>query len=544
MLKSLRNLSVAAMVLFTPMTMTSCSDDAANVVNAILEFILSMLGWNPENEHVERQEDALVYDDEDVSGLPKSVDMSKYFAPIGDQGQYGTCVAWSTGYGLKTALDAKTNGYSTSQLKNTSYQCSAVDLWHNIPSSGKSPGCNGSNFEPALEAMMSKGCASVADVPFTNNKMTCDNVAGKSSSNKLNGYRVIAYSKEMTGNKEQGMNVNNIKYYLSQGYPVLIGAQLGENFMGWNSSKVITYDTEGYNGQHAYHAMVVTGYDDSKKAFRVRNSWGNSWGDNGCIWVGYDFFFKQFMFGAWIAYNSANDAPSVKSASAAALKATSANDLSAHIYSDVENADGTRTLTYNVENTGRSTITTDSEWSVVYMLFNAKNLNEKVILFHDAYTTDAKANGEYDGVATDPSQNYGTDIDLTEGQNVAKALGGSKMQFTYSIPNDINGNYYMVLIANPFNSFDEKNFANNYCFVSGYNAIPLTIENGKIMNMPTNLKDQRSIVTSTNHNTYTGDELLQMLAFEKNSGKLKRLVNANASSNTLRSKKQLKQIIK
>src|SRR4051812_30000983 len=48
--------------------------------------------------------------------LPSSVDLTKYLPPIGDQGQYGTCVAWASGYNMKTALEAISGGLSTSQL--------------------------------------------------------------------------------------------------------------------------------------------------------------------------------------------------------------------------------------------------------------------------------------------------------------------------------------------------------------------------------------------------------------------------------------------
>ena len=150
---------VILMAVFMPMTtMTSCSEDTMEVINTVLDFLLGMLGYNMEDEHVEDQEDALVYDDDTAGDLPSKVDLSKYFPPIGNQGNYGTCVAWATGYGMKSALDAKEKGYSSSQLSNSSYQCSAVDLWHLIPKSGKSTNCDGSNFEPALEAMMKSGC--------------------------------------------------------------------------------------------------------------------------------------------------------------------------------------------------------------------------------------------------------------------------------------------------------------------------------------------------------------------------------------------------
>src|ERR1700733_4605233 len=38
-----------------------------------------------------------------AAALPSSVDLTPYLPPIGDQGQTGTCVAWSTAYYTKTA---------------------------------------------------------------------------------------------------------------------------------------------------------------------------------------------------------------------------------------------------------------------------------------------------------------------------------------------------------------------------------------------------------------------------------------------------------
>ena len=35
------------------------------------------------------------------------------------------------------------------------------------------------------------------------------------------------------------------------------------------------------------HAIVLTGWDDSKGAWRLRNSWGTSWGSSGYMWIKY-----------------------------------------------------------------------------------------------------------------------------------------------------------------------------------------------------------------------------------------------------------------
>jgi len=37
-----------------------------------------------------------------------------------------------------------------------------------------------------------------------------------------------------------------------------------------------------------FHAIVLVGYDDNKKALELRNSWGEGWGEGGYAWMSYD----------------------------------------------------------------------------------------------------------------------------------------------------------------------------------------------------------------------------------------------------------------
>ena len=49
------------------------------------------------------------------------------------------------------------------------------------------------------------------------------------------------------------------------------------------------------------HVVLVVGYDDARQAFRIKNSWGPSWGENGYAWVSYDYVTGATVYNAaWI----------------------------------------------------------------------------------------------------------------------------------------------------------------------------------------------------------------------------------------------------
>ncbi len=453
--------------------MASCSEEEAQqIIDTIVSIFASMLGYDPETENWEDTDEEL--DGDDVTTTKKS--WEQYCPPVGNQGQYGTCVAWATSYGLKTTLNMIDGTWNTSNKNSASYQCSPVDLWHTMRSnysSEVSNQCGGSSFDPAFKAMQTKGVATMYDVPFNNQKMTCDGVSGKGkTSNKISTYRTVAYSADMSSNGQAyGMTVENIKAHLEKG-PLVIGARLGERFMSWNSSAVIESDTKDYQGQHAYHAMMLVGFDDSKKAFRIQNSWGkNDWGDNGMIWVGYNFFVKQFCFGIWSASNSST------AASAAPRKSTG-NDISVKVISDVEqNMDGERIVKYTITNNGANAIDT-KDYSIIYLLFQSRNLAAKHILFNNE-----------------------KNVVLEAGQSVT-------VEKKYNIPGDAKaGNYYTALIANPYDEMDDDSQANNFSYVTGKDLASFYVTGGRLFNNSNGTSIVSSIIDKDHANAYRNSEV-------------------------------------
>jgi hypothetical protein len=50
------------------------------------------------------------------------------------------------------------------------------------------------------------------------------------------------------------------------------------------------------------HSMVIVGYDDLKKMFIVRNSWSDHYGDNGYLYMPYDFLNYQLIKHVYFFY--------------------------------------------------------------------------------------------------------------------------------------------------------------------------------------------------------------------------------------------------
>lgn len=259
--------------------------------------IVEKTGYLPDNDDWDNIPDIEPpYADDDTLNLSDKVMLEQYFPPIGDQGDKGTCVAWAVGYNLKTALNAIDNGWSPEMLSQTSNQTSPKDLYLGIPQAQKGAYCNGTGFEAAFNVLATCGAASMDVVPYTD-LQGCNGAGLGDTTNRIASYYHVINDGELP-------RLGQIKSYIADTIPLVIGARLGDKFMRWNSDKVISRDTYNYNGMHAYHAMVVVGYDDSRHAFRVRNSWGADWGDKGSIWVDYGFFCREFCFAVFMAENN------------------------------------------------------------------------------------------------------------------------------------------------------------------------------------------------------------------------------------------------
>jgi Papain family cysteine protease len=86
--------------------------------------------------------------------------------------------------------------------------------------------------------------------------------------------------------------INNVKAILALQRKVLpMQIYLDTSFFNYEAGQVWTPQDSYIVGDHA---TCIVGYDEAKQAFKVRNSWGPYWGEEGYVWIGYEAFELPF----------------------------------------------------------------------------------------------------------------------------------------------------------------------------------------------------------------------------------------------------------
>ena len=575
--RNLIRIAVASGMMLGATTLQSCEDENGNgtvwdeILNGLADIITfngheystncgdNYFGWFGLDEDPESIQDdinlASRLPNTKTGSLPSRVDNTKWLPVIGNQGQYGTCVAWATGYNCRTYLYAKSHGLTTSQL-NSNNTFSPADIYMSLSQSSNERGanCNGSYFEACFNKMINRGIATLSTAPYSN--LNCGGSPSSSWTSNASKYKIKSF-REITP-----ITKDAIKQYLAQGELVVFGAALGDEFMYANDATVLTRQTSfNSTGQHAYHAMVCAGYDDSKGAngaFRVVNSWGTSWGDNGYIWVDEDFFVSKFVCWAYVAYDfNDNNHVEVDDDNTVVYDERSdgydliASDNFDFYRSTFNDGRSCWACEYDVYNAGKNSVSSSNDWAICLLYYNAYDANDYGILLLDYYTDDFGYKGKIEGNwdISDAYNHFGfsstanisgfawNNVDVKSGQSCNEACGGTvgiSSLWKFTLPSNLNGSYYIVLAADAFNNIAESNEENNYLFYTADDNMPIKFTNG----VPSNLsKSQRlsktyvcpsqnapnrcqDVRTEQNYNAYTSDEIGAMIQAHMKSGRL------------------------
>lgn len=189
--------------------------------------------------------------------------------PIRDQGACGDCWAFAA-IGAYESSYMIINGKPANASEQYLLDCARVA--DNKPAGN----CTGGLAAYAFSHMSRAGVATRKLVPYTAKERTCTNPATP--------YKVITWG--YVNPNQDFPTRDEIKKAICDYGPVATRMRVvSDNFLAYTGGvyreNVLSDDAGGG------HAVVLVGWDDSKNAWLMRNSWGPDWGLSGYAWMAY-----------------------------------------------------------------------------------------------------------------------------------------------------------------------------------------------------------------------------------------------------------------
>jgi C1A family cysteine protease len=214
---------------------------------------------------------------------PNSIDLRKYCSPIENQGNLGSC----TGQAIAGAIELlnKRNGnyrdisrlfiyyYERLILGTVNYDSGAY-IRDGIKSTNK--------YGASLESLWPHDIRKYKQEPITEAK------------NDALNRKVTRY--------ERLTNLDGFIDALTNGYPIIMGFNVYTSFMSNNVARtgVMPYPNTKRERLLGGHAVLIVGYNKTKKVFIARNSWGTGWGDRGYFYMPFDIIKPSMSDDYWI----------------------------------------------------------------------------------------------------------------------------------------------------------------------------------------------------------------------------------------------------
>jgi C1A family cysteine protease len=207
------------------------------------------------------------------AGLPTMVDLRPKCPPVYDQGQLGSC----TGNGIAAAIQ-----FDQMKQGKKGFMPSRLFIYYNERAMENTIAQDaGAQIRDGIKAVATLGAPPETDWPY--------DIAKFADKPPLNTY-TEAKQDLVTTYSRVTHNLLQMQACLAEGYPFVFGFTVYESFEGAAVAKngIVSMPAKGEKLVGG-HCVVAVGYDDSKRMFIVRNSWGTGWGLKGYFMMPYEY---------------------------------------------------------------------------------------------------------------------------------------------------------------------------------------------------------------------------------------------------------------
>ena len=210
------------------------------------------------------------------------VDLTSEMPPTGDQGQQGSCAAYAITYYHRTQLEYHERHWD---LTDPHHQFSPAFTYNQVNGGGD----NGSGFDNLMPLICDQGVASLADCPYSDHD--CLSWPSETAYARALPFRTKDWNWFHTNDTT---GVDKIKQVLENGSTACLAIWVWGNFDGIAQHDYMYCVADKSGSNRGGHLVTFVGYDDTLTthdgtgAFRMVNSWGPSWGQQGYFWMSYE----------------------------------------------------------------------------------------------------------------------------------------------------------------------------------------------------------------------------------------------------------------
>ncbi|QEE16794.2 C1 family peptidase [Promethearchaeum syntrophicum] len=218
-------------------------------------------------------------------GAIYDISSQMYFPIVSSQGSQGSCSAWATTYYAYGYLEAKDNNWDASS-GNYNYLLNPGWTFNKVSATDY-----GSWQSSNAQILKDFGCATYNTMPYDHlDYYSWGNEAAwrEAPLHKINNYYLLDFNEA-----NPSLTINTLKTLIGSDTPVTFTFHADGYTPGFADGNYILSSSE-YDSPDLNHAQCIVGFDDSVTddgdvgAFKVVNSWGSFWGDNGFYWLTYD----------------------------------------------------------------------------------------------------------------------------------------------------------------------------------------------------------------------------------------------------------------
>lgn len=212
--------------------------------------------------------------------LPKQSDLRSSCPPVYNQGQLGSCTANAIGASVEFCL--------MKEKAARVFIPSRLFLYYNERVMNNNVMCDsGAPIRDGIKSIATQGDCPENLWPYVIDKF--DVKPPGSCYAGARKYKAVSYYRI-------ARNPDHMRACLASGYPFVFGFTVYSSFEGAAVQKSghLHMPTKGEKPAGG-HAVLAVGYDDGRKWFIVRNSWGRDWGLKGYFTMPYEYLMDEHL---------------------------------------------------------------------------------------------------------------------------------------------------------------------------------------------------------------------------------------------------------